>query len=189
MDFIHVYCAIKRKKENIPEHLINGPVVIRESDIHEDTISLLKESTKKYPGIWRIYKSVNKRDVKKSELELVKTLIDKHRTSARQGDLKPVPRLWKTILMQPRNKAERKYLIDIDNVAIIDSVKEILTNYINDYNNGQNKQLMNSFDTIKTPNGYHIIIEPFDVRILNHFSEKDCSINKDGLLFIERYTV
>ena len=188
MDFIHVYCAIKRKKENTPEHLSNGPIVMRESDIHEDTISLLKESTKKYPGVWRIYKSVNKRDVKKSELELVKTLIDKHTTSI--NNIKPVPRLWKTILMQPRNKAERKYLIDIDNVDIIDSVKEILTDYITNHNNSdQNKQLMNSFDTIKTPNGYHIIIEPFDVRILDHFSEKDCSINKDGLLFIERYTV
>lgn len=186
---MHVYCAIKRKKENIPEHLINGPIVIRESDIHEDTISLLKESTKKYPGIWRIYRSVNKRDVKKSELELVKTLIDKHTTHIKP-DIKPVPRLWKTILMQPRNKAEYKYLIDIDNVAIIDSVKEILTDYITNYNNsGKNKRLMNSFDTIKTPNGYHIIIEPFDIRILNHFSEKDCSINKDGLLFIERYTL
>lgn len=188
MEFIHVYCAIKRKKENTPEYLINGPTVIRESDIHEDTVSLLKESTKKYPGVWRIYRSVNKRDVKKSELELVKTLIDKHTT--RQGDFKPVPRLWKTILMQPRNRAERKFLIDIDNIAIIDTVKEILTNYINDYNNnGKNKQLMTLFDTIKTPNGYHIISEPFDERILSNFSKDDCSINKDGLLFIERYTV
>ena len=172
MNHIYVYQAIRRTKEN---STTSGPRVIREPDVHEDTVGVLKKAIQGYPGTWRIYRSVNLRDVRKAEIELAKTLID--RAYAPQDGQKNVLSLWKTILMQPRNKAERLYLVDIDTtddekaLEIVDIVVE----------------LAGHGETVQTPNGWHFLCKPFDVRVLEQF---DCaSVHKDGLLFVERIEV
>lgn len=173
MKDVHVYHAIRRQKEN---EVIEGPRIIREVDSYRDPVAILKKATSDIPGVWRIYRSVNKRSVQKAELELIKTLIDRNINPGSQSN-KPVGSLWKTILMQVRNKAERKYLLDIDNInsEIPAKVGQILGNKVLESHN--------------TPNGYHLIVEPFDPRLFEGDWCDDITINKDGLLYLSRYEV
>jgi hypothetical protein len=168
---VHVYFAVKRNKDNKPEH--HGHSSVREicSDNEPQTIRRLKASITE-PGIWRIYRSVNSRDVKKAELELVKTLIDRMALPLSTSPL-PLISLWKTILMQPHNKAEKKFLIDIDSE---DALTPVLSNPVIEIER-----------QVRTPNGYHLVCKPFDVRILEGI--QNASIQKDGLLFIDRFEV
>lgn len=173
-DPCYVYFAIRRQKEN-PGWNGTGPRVIREVDRHLDTVSVLKDRTARIPGIWRIYRSVNRRDLMKTDIELAKVLIDRiHKPNI---DDKPVDKLWKSLLMQPRNKFERKYLVDFDSTN-----KELYNEIIG---------VLKPFEVIEmekpTPNGMHIICKPFDVRLMNDFPE--VSVHKDGLLYMERYTI
>lgn len=171
MDKFYVYQAVRRQKEN---DNIEGPRIIREISSYTNPINMLKKATSEYPGIWRIYRSVNARDVKKSEVELVKTLVDRI-NDPNSASNKPIPSLWKTILMQPRNKAERLYLLDVDTVD--SEVPALLGQMLGE-------KILESHNT---PNGYHLIVEPFDVRLIEPI--EDVSVVKDGLLFIERYDV
>jgi len=171
MDKLYVYQAVRRTKEN--DNIV-GPRIIREVSSYTNPINILKKATADYPGIWRIYRSVNARNVNKAEVELVKTLVDRINDPSSASN-KPIPSLWKTILMQPRNKAERLYLIDIDTVnsEVPAAINRLLDGKVHMSTN--------------TPNGYHLIAEPFDIRLVE--SIEDVSVLKDGLLFIEKYEV
>jgi hypothetical protein len=76
--------------------------------------------------------------------------------------------------MQPHNKAERKFLLDIDDKDSIDVVKTILE-----------IAKIEILDFIETPNGYHIVTFPFDRRIL----PKCVDVKPDALKFKEMYIV
>ena len=167
MSAVHLFIAVRRHKDNdasVPH------VTFREvcGGDEQKTINRLKDQIAAHTGVWRIYRTVNARDVKKSELELIKTLIDRQAYPLSVSD-KPVISLWKTILMQPRNKAEKKFLIDIDDkdrLQEVTSKAEITIKIIQE-----------------SPNGYHVVAEPFDLRILEGIP--DVSVQKDGMIFVE----
>lgn len=105
-------------------------------------------------------------------MELVDTLIKQLVTPAAVSDKNPES-LWKDILMQPRNKAERLFLLDVDTKD--DNILERLNNYL----------LVSDlfFEARPTPNGMHYVTEPFNPVVLEEF--EDVSLKKDGLLYVE----
>lgn len=168
---VYIFHAIRRNKDNTPEN--HGHMKSREICLGDEsrTIARLKANTTA-PGIWRIYRSVNRRNVKKAELELLQTLASRLAFPTSVSDA-PVTSLWKTILMQPHNKAERKFLIDVDDENALPLVRNIASLEIE--------------SIVKTPNGYHIVCLPFDPRLIENIP--NVSIQKDGLLLIDVYEV
>lgn len=173
---MYVYEAIRRPKEN---PTIVGPRIIREvcySHLSEEqVISNLKAKISAIPGVWRIYRSVNKRNETNAKLELINTLIKQLVLPNSVSDKNPES-LWKDILMQPHNKAERLFLLDIDtkDEAVFNSV-------IN------NPEVVPQ-KVVATPNGFHIICEPFNPNHIESIADV-VSIKRDALLYIQTITV
>jgi hypothetical protein len=164
---VHLLFGILRKKEN---DKITKPIIVREiiTD-YETTLAILKARMNQIEGNWRIYITVNERDCEKALKELVIDYI--------KGEKEISSRLvsyYKTCLMQPHNKAERKFLLDIDDKNSIDEIKTILES--------NNIEIL---DFVETPNGYHIVTYPFDRRIL----PKCVDVKPDALKFKEMYIV
>ena len=178
---IYIYEAIKRKKEN-PNNV--GERCIREVSydvVGKRAIDELKKKTSNDVVIWRIYRTVNSRDARKAQIDLAKTLIDI--LSGVNDTKKTVENLWKDILSQPRNKAERKFLVDVDSACLVNKVSKI----IRDCGRGL------LLDTVATPNGFHLITLPFDPRIMKDSLTTEefanVEIKKDALVFVEKYKV
>lgn len=74
--------------------------------------------------------------------------------------------------MQPECKAEKRFLIDVDNIEKLDDTRKFLID--ND---------IKIFEETRTPNGYHFVVKPFDTRRLNI---DEVELVKDGMLFIEK---
>lgn len=172
---MYMYEAIKRPKENAD---MSGLRFIREVGYdrftEKEIIDRLELKISSTPGIWRIYRSVNKRDERKAKLELAETLI-KQLVYPESVSNKDPESLWKDILMQPHNKAERLFLIDLD------SNDEALAKKII-YN-----PAITVHDKIKSPNGFHLICDPFDPRQIEGMPE--ASVVKDALVYIKTVTV
>ena len=170
---VYVFEAVRRAKDNVDgDPVKNG--YYREvcyDDDYTRTINKLKAVTSQKPGIWRIYRSVNRRDIAKAKIELAKSLIDQ--AAGINLTNKGIETQWKTILSQPRNKAGKVWLLDVD----IDSLAPPRLNH----------PQIEVLSIHRTPNGWAILVKPFD---FNHIPLAE-GINgkKDDLLFIERYEV
>ena len=163
-DSCYVAMAIRRTKENhnLQERVIRRIIRDEERDLED-----LRHIIKTYDGVWRIYRSVNKRSFKKA-LKLFKhALIDNEEDFIFRLDS-----LWKKCLMNPKARADKKFLLDIDDKARVNEVKEFLK-----------EQNLDILEETPTVNGHHIIVKPFDIRLLNI---PDVDLIKDGLIFIEK---
>ena len=180
----YVYEFMMRKKDNNPEYIVLDTrcirLVVYQDQDPEPLIEGVKQSLRaqspKPVGKWRVYRSVNLRDTKKSELELVHKLTERFFDSSFMGG-KRLESMWKTTLMQPRNKAERKFLIDIDSKN-----KDLLEEVVNH----PDVKLM-AKEIISTPFGYHVIARPFNSLIFNDYPEVE--VKKDALQFVEMFEV
>jgi hypothetical protein len=173
--------AILRKRENPG---VTKPRVIRQvmrvdknlspftNNIleYKEDIEIIKSRLKER-GVWRIYETVNARNPVLSQKELMIRLIKNEKDYSLNIDS-----LWKTCLMQPENKAERFFLIDIDtkDENIIKAIELLLEErHIN-------------YLLRETVRGYHIKSDVFDIRLItNDPFYKDVEIKKDALFFIQ----
>lgn len=161
---VHLYVAVRRSKENpdLPNDCVRKIIYNEELDLE-----ILKQELIIRPGIWRIYKTINKRSVAKATKLLQKKLIDHPDLSFK------VETLFRTCLLQNECKVSRNLLVDVDS----DDIR--LLNYLLELCDTRGiKVLM----YIKSPNGYHIVIEKFDRRLLN--DTKDIEIKKDAYVFV-----
>lgn len=158
---VHLFLAFQRKKlRNNKAKCIR--IIIKDYDLD---LFLLEEKCKKLGGIWRIHHTVNARDTQKARLWLIHKLIDVPEFAG------CIDSIWKTALLQKQCKAENKYLLDID---IKDNQKAFdLSNKINIYIQ----------QWIKTPNGFHFITQPFDIREIEKLSY--VTLIRDGYYFIK----
>lgn len=122
----------------------------------------------------RLYISVNKRDEKKIQRDLFIELYDK------QMDFVSFTRKLVSIANKDDNKASRNYLLDYDK----DSTEEEMLNDIEEIKaNIKHGNMLEIMFYQKTPNGWHIITNPFDVRAI----DKDyITVKKDGM-FLKKY--
>jgi len=178
---VYMYEAIRRAKDNghCGNPVKNG--VHREIQYPHQTegevIERLENRICRTPGIWRIYRSVNSRDTLKAKIDLINILVQQ--LAAPMSVTKKNPEsIWKTALMQPKNRAERKYLVDIDTKdwEMVLQIQEVIA--------GQ----WGILETIETPNGYHLITRPFDARLLAIWKDV-ASVQKDALYFVKKLEV
>ena len=117
----------------------------------------------------RLYISVNSRDEKKIQRELVMEMYDK------QLDFVSFQRKLVSIANKDINKSSKNFLLDYDK----DSTEEEMLKDIEEIKS--NIKQGNTLEILvykKTLNGWHIITNPFDVRAVN----KDyITIKKDGM--------
>ena len=164
-----ILIALRRKKENnreLPELCFRQIVRDEETDM-----AVLRARIGQVPGIWRIYKTVNKRKLEPARKLLMKHLIDDPKRFVFKIDA-----LWKNCLLQSECKAERNFLIDID----CDWTEEEVMKFILD-------KEIDAGLIVKTPNGWHVITEELDTRKLQGI--EDIEVKRDACYFIERFEI
>lgn len=172
MNSAYMVIALRRisasKNENVGLEKACIRKIVKSNETIDITVNHLKKIIADEKGVWRIYRTVNKRDFDKARKILMKDLID------RPEDLDyKIDSHWKSILMKSKCKAERKFLVDIDtkSTEVLENVLEALK--------------MTMSDVIDTPNGYHIVSDCFDTRILKDF--EDVEVKPDDLVFMEMF--
>ena len=167
MSEVHLFVAIRRKKEN-PQlkersirHIIRNEA--RDFEIIKSIISQQDDG-----GIWRIYKTINARDTSKAMKDLRHKIIEDELIHEK------LETTWKTCLLQEKCKATNYLLIDIDTKD-----QETFAQIYDKLLPGTIKTLTN------TPNGIHIVVDRQDVREIELID--DVEIKRDALLFIEIY--
>ena len=163
---VDVYLALRRKKDN-PEL---KDLCFREVDNYGDGQALekLKTRIKNELGVWRIHKTINKRDTHKALKLLQHRMIDNFEDVAHRLDS-----IWKTCLLQKESKAERNVLLDIDSEEAFQFCTSACWEL--------------DIDPIlwtQTPNGNHIILEE-GVDTRPFMDIKDVTLQRDGYAFVE----
>lgn len=160
---VDLYIAIRRKKDNpsLPEKTIRH--IIRDE---ERDLQILTEIVKQQDdgGIWRIYKTINKRNTEVAFKQFQHKMIENPEIHER------LESEWKTCLLQEKCKATNYILIDIDtkDQEVFSQVFDLL---------GDNIQAVTS-----TPNGFHIVCNRIDLREVEKID--DVEIKRDALVFI-----
>ena len=111
-DDVHVFVAIQRSKENDAtesQRRVHRRV-IRD---YNDDLEFLRAVCKLQGGTWRIYRTVNKRSFKKANKLFRHMLIDNYDEYYYRIDS-----LWKTCLMKPSSRAEKKFMLDIHDLNL-----------------------------------------------------------------------
>lgn len=171
-DFVHLYIALRRKKEN---HDLTSSCIRQIITNDKLDLEILKLKISKRQGIWRIQKTVNKRDCNKAAKILMHKLIDCPEKYLQ------IPSLWKSCLLQPEARGERNFLIDYD---VDNENVEKVRFFFSD-----NSILC--YASKRTPNGWHFITEPFDKKLIHDFDNKlmndfnTVEIHTDGYIFKE----
>ena len=160
----YIYVALRRNKENkLPSRCHK---IVSDGD-NAKALKMLLAIVAGQEGVWRIYRSVNKRDLAKARKVLLHDLIENP-----ENNLAGIGGLWKSIVMRPESKGERLWLIDIDtkdDVFIADVGRFLL--------DIDRCPIENS----DTPNGIHLVVKPFDA---SKFNFDNVEIKKDALLFL-----
>lgn len=128
---------------------------------------------------FRFYITANARDIDKSYYLYQKKLLEFQRQDNNghteiKNKMKRLDKEWKSILQKKGNKKDSYFIIDIDKKSQ-DTFKRI-------YNGLESET--NIITSISTPNGYHIITEPFEYPKLKLIDEEYIDIKTDGLLFL-----
>lgn len=171
----HIVMVFGRKKDN-PE-LRKSTVCyyqdIVRNDILIERIPLYKLIAKELKG--RLYVSVNPIDFKKARFDLLKRLVDSVESNTHNNIL---GQLVSSCMRSPR-KDKKRYMLDID-TKDLDVLKEI--NFkLNKYWESLDKPWF--CHKLETKNGWHYIVPPFDIRILQEFT--DVEVKKNGMTVIE----
>lgn len=165
---LDVLLALRRTKDNVGEGAKCFRQIVRDEPVD---LEILKVRCQSVPGHWRIHRTVNKRSVEKATKLLMKRLIDDPR------DAEALETVWKTCLLQKESKAERKFLLDIDDPSALIHVTEALGHMGVDHE-----------DPVSTPSGgYHLVTEVFDTRFIKKWD--DVTVQRDGYVFLEEFTV
>ena len=164
--YVHLFIALRRKKDN-PEL---KDLCFREIDLYDDSYETLLSRVKKVEGIWRIHKTINKRDTHKALKLLQHEIIEKGTEIA-----ETLPSTWKTCLMKKEAKAERNILLDIDSAEAYDEVYCILE-----------EKGIEIEQEIESVSGWHVVVnaKKVDTRLFEGI--KDLTFQRDGYVFIEQ---
>lgn len=169
---IHVVVALLRVSSNKSENIGLKTRIYREvvtRDI-EESIGNIKNRIGHAEGLWRIYRTVNRRDLITARKQLMIKLIENP-----ESKLEFIDTLWQSIMMKEVCRGERNFLIDIDtkNSDTIQNIRNIIK---------ENSEVL---EENCTPNGYHFITKKFDYRPLLEIGNVE--VKKDALFFIEEY--
>lgn len=190
---VYLLVAIARTREN-PYLTSNSEVVFREVLTHEQDIAQkyrkLSCIVDQYrddtgdPLTFRLYLSVNARNTLTAYFNFLdrlngwaKDLV--YGDEAVDQKLKRVDQYWKSELQRDASKDDSRFLIDVDTAGI---------------DTGDLKQRLETYTDVvylwETPNGYHVITEPFNYTEMDYLRDHDdIEIETDRMLFLEYLSV
>lgn len=141
---VHMYMGIQRVSKHGKKNCIRQVIKDEELDL-----KILEAKLRVFGGEWRIYKTVNARNVEFARKYLIKELID-YPDNASFADS-----IFRTGLLQRGAKVTKFFMLDVDTqdeekVTIVEKMCLIAGTKV--------------LRRIKSPNGWHYITEPFDTR-------------------------
>lgn len=167
--FVHLYVALRRKKDNpdLPQLCFRQIIVGSE----EVALRELESRLQNTEGIWRIHKTINKRSTLKATQLLQHKLIDNFEDVAKR-----LISEWKTCLMVHSSKAERNILLDIDSDEAFKKVYSII-----------NTNSYNVLYSTRSVSGFHVILKAEDIDTRLFSAIPDVTLQRDGYVFIKQY--
>ena len=185
--WVWIMTGISRNKDNDNSgvRFIRRLIVAKPSDIAEcyNEIKLLANDKN---TTYRIYVSLNARDVVKTAFEFQKTMIDIGYGLVRGLEdhismSKKIGSICKTELAQINNRVTKRFLLDLDNVDFG------IANHIVIMVNGISKVIV----CRPTVSGYHIVFDACDTRKLVEYLKEngiEAEIHKDSMVFVEQFS-
>lgn len=188
-DRVYLLIGMARPREN--ENISHGNIpIFREIITDEESIArryarlrtISDHYTPEEGGelTFRFYITANARDIEKSFYLFKKELLEftYRRTTGHEGTKDKIKRLdkeWKSTLQTAGNKDEDRFIIDIDSEdeSLFEEAHKKLS------------ERTEIIESIKSPNGYHIITEPFGYPQFDYLMDHDdIEIKTDGLMFL-----
>lgn len=131
---------------------------------------------------FRMYLSANARDVEKAYHQFQKHLLDLKQKYSQGHEpamekMERLDREWESQLQSDGNKDDSYFVIDIDTES-----EEILNRAIDILEEDTTIQ-----HSLKSPNGFHIIVEPFGYPQSDIQDLEDAEIKKDSLMFLTMF--
>lgn len=122
---------------------------------------------------YRLYASVNARNMKKAERAFKRDMleVDFEDGENKEWFWKRLPSKWVSALMQPGARAQTMFMLDCDGEGDVTAPALMWLA----------KNQIEVIKQYKTPNGWHIVTPPFNP---NDFHAPGCEIKKDGLLLL-----
>lgn len=146
--------------------------ISKNSEEFDKMVQELLEIKKNSGRPYRLYASVNARDINKAIRIFKQNQLnaDYYSVEDRNSFYFDLKNRWISAFMQPQARAETNFLLDIDTKDNA-TLKDIETRLL---------KITRNFFRYETKNGYHIVSQPFNPNLL-----PDVDINKDGLMLLD----
>ncbi|PSQ15266.1 hypothetical protein BRD00_14925 [Halobacteriales archaeon QS_8_69_26] len=177
---VYVLMAIARPKEN--EDLTHGsaPVIREVVEDAEDlrrTVDQLDHAVSRFDATYRLYCSVNARDVTRAFFELRRSTDEwlEMRLGGNEevlGKFRRIDSEFKSVLQRDTCRDDTDFLFDLDDATEADlaALRETLAGFTEVHL------------TRTTPSGYHVVTDPFDYNELD--TDVAYELKTDGMLFL-----
>jgi len=186
--------GVSRNKDNdAGVKFFRRMVLTKPDDFEECRESMINQFTDPFTT-YRLYVSLNARDVIKGTFNFQKKLIDIGMGLANgQKDqlamCKKLNSIWKTELEQRTNRGTKRFLLDIDNEYSDKNVLEVVA-YLTEEVKTKNKEPLNVHCMRKTVSGYAIVFDACDTRgVMNLCNELkiESDLHRDSMVFLETW--
>lgn len=179
-DRVYVLLAIARTKENEKHSSNTEPTmreIIEDKEDLETKMNQLDHAAKSFDSKFRLYISSNARNSMKAFFQLRSEMGEwlQMRLNGNNGVKKKFKRIdseFKSVLQKNECKDETNFIFDLDEASEKD-----LSELKQDLEGLTEMRMVQT-----TPNGFHIITQPFNYNELE--TEIDYELKKDGMIFV-----
>ncbi|MFC7138296.1 hypothetical protein ACFQMA_00415 [Halosimplex aquaticum] len=179
-DRVYLLLAIARAKENEDRPSGDSPTFRRVVEAEGDlaaTADELAHAASRFDAHHRLYLTVNARDALGATFELKRSLDDWiegriHGDEGVRGKFKRVDREFLSTLQSDGSRDETNFLFDLDDATAAD--RDRLRSRLAEHTTVSLER--------ETPNGYHLVTEPFDYNRLE--TDVAYELKTDGLVFV-----
>jgi len=199
LEFIRSYCdfsdpdcvwmlkGVTRSKDNEKgfHHFMRRLVMVTPDDI-EPCYNDIKQMGNQAGTSYRIYVSLNSRNVIKGMFSFQKKLLDiSHGVARGLDDMRKqttkLGSVWKTVLEQRDCRGTKRILLDVDenDIGLLDDIVGFFVD-----------RDVNVYVARPTVSGYTVVIDACDLREYYHiFEGRAIDVQKDSMVFVEKWDV
>tara|TARA_R110000824_G_C15197540_1_gene675397 strand:+ start:1515 stop:2141 length:627 start_codon:yes stop_codon:yes gene_type:complete len=186
-NWVWVIKGLTRNKDNygMGERFMHRRIITKPEDF-ETSIKEIRMLATDPDTFYRLYVSLNARDVVKGLFQFQKKMIDIGQGLANGYDdhlamSKKIGSIWKTELEQSNCRGTKRFLLDIDNADEIQATPalEYLTNA---------KIKVHAY--IPTVSGVHVVFDAFDTRgLLTYCKEQglEVDLKRDSMVYLDQW--
>jgi len=184
-DCVWILKGVSRSKDNEKgfDRYMRRLVMANEDDI-EKCYNDIKSMGNKKGTTYRVYVSLNSRNVIKGMFSFQKKLLDiSHGVARGLDDMKKqtvkLASVWKTVLEQRDCRGTKRILLDVDdnNIDLLDDVVGFFVD-----------RDVNVYVARPTVSGYAVIVDACDLReYYDKFKDEEIDVQKDSMVFVEKW--